>query len=237
MDSERLGRGEPRRIRSFVRREGRMTDGQREALEQLSPRYSLDMLEGPIDFALAFGREAPVSIEIGFGNGEALLARAEARPHIDHIGIEVHRPGVGRLMMNAHERELGNVRVMSRDAVEILRDQVLENALDEIIVEFPDPWHKKRHHKRRLIQSEFVHVAVSRLKSGGLMRLATDWENYAQQMLDVLSAAPQLENLSEDDSYIERPASRPVTRFEARGTRLGHAVFDLAFRKKGKGIE
>ena len=221
-----------RRIRSFVRREGRMTDGQREALESLSPRYSLDHMAGTLDFAQAFGRVAPVSFEIGFGNGEALLGRATARAHINHVGVEVHRPGVGRLMMNVQARELENVRVMSRDAVEILRDQVAESALDEIVIEFPDPWHKKRHHKRRLIQPAFVQLLVSRLKTGGELRLATDWANYAEQMLEVLSANASIQNMAQDGSFIERPDSRPIPRFEARGTRLGHAVFDLLFQKK-----
>lgn len=208
-----------------------MTDGQREALEDLSPRYCLDHLPGVINFTEAFGRAAPLSIEIGFGNGEALLTRCAARPEMNHLGIEVHRPGVGRVMMNAQVRALENMRVISHDAVDIIRHQIGPDSVDEFVIEFPDPWHKKRHHKRRLIQAGFVQLLCLRLKRGGVLRLATDWENYAEQMLQVLSAEDQLSNLAQAGGFVPRPESRPVTRFEARGTRLGHRVFDLAFRR------
>jgi tRNA (guanine-N7-)-methyltransferase len=221
-----------RLIRSFVRREGRMTDGQKAALERLSARYSLDLLEGRIDFDAAFGRHAPLSFEIGFGAGDALLARAQARPDWNHVGVEVHRPGVGRALIRAEQMGLGNLRVMSRDAVEILRDQVGPDSLAEVVIEFPDPWHKKRHHKRRLVQPAFVRLLSQRLVKDGVLRLATDWAEYAVQMREVLDAEPALANLStRDDGYVERPATRPQTRFEARGTRLGHSVFDLAYRR------
>lgn len=221
-----------RTIRSFVRREGRMTDGQREALERLAAKYSLDSVEDTLDFASCFGRSAPTSLEIGFGNGEALLHRARARPDINHLGIEVHRPGVGRLLMQVEREAITNVRVMTHDAVTVLREQVPAHSLDEIIIEFPDPWHKKRHNKRRLVQAAFVELACHRLRGGGHLRLATDWAPYADQMLAVLASQPMLENLSSSNSWVDRPQSRPVTRFEARGQRLGHAVFDLCFRRK-----
>lgn len=209
-----------------------MTDGQREALEQLSARYSLDAVDGEIDFSECFRRSAPVSLEIGFGNGEALLHRARARPEVDHLGIEVHRPGVGRLLMQVQSESLTNVRVMSTDAVEVLRDRIKPETLDEIIIEFPDPWHKKKHHKRRLVQSTFVKLASERLRPDGRLLLATDWQPYAEQMLEVLQAEDTLENLSVSGNWSERPDTRPITRFEARGKRLGHSVFDLSFKRR-----
>lgn len=221
-----------RRIRSFVRREGRMTDGQKDALARLSERYSLDPLEGLIDLDTAFGRRAPVSFEIGFGAGDALLARSAARPDWNHLGVEVHRPGVGRALIRAEEQELQNLRVMTRDAVEVLREQTAPQALTEVVIEFPDPWHKARHNKRRLVQAEFVKLVCERLAPGGVLRLATDWAHYAAQMHEVLSTEPMLENLSADGRFVPRPETRPVTRFEARGERLGHEVFDLAYRRR-----
>ena len=227
--------GQERRrvVRSFVRREGRMTDGQKAALERLSARYSLDGLDGRIDFDAVFGRTAPVGFEIGFGAGDALLARAQARPDWNHVGVEVHRPGVGRALIRAEQMELANLRVMTRDAVEILRDQVASGALHEVVIEFPDPWHKKRHHKRRLVQPAFARLVAERLAPGGVLRLATDWAEYAVQMREVLDAEGALVTLStREDGCVERPATRPLTRFEARGARLGHAVFDLAYRRR-----
>lgn len=220
-------------IRSFVRREGRMTDGQKAALERLSARYSLDPIEGPIDFGAAFGRVAPLSFEIGFGAGDALLARAQARPDWNHVGVEVHRPGVGRALIRAEQMGLANLRVMTRDAVEILREQVAPAALNEVVIEFPDPWHKKRHHKRRLVQAEFARLLADRLAADGVLRLATDWAEYAVQMREVLDAEPAFVTLStREDGCIDRPTTRPLTRFEARGERLGHSVFDLAYRRR-----
>ena len=220
-------------VRSFVRREGRMTDGQKAALERLSARYSLDPLDGVIDFDAAFGRRAPLSFEIGFGAGDALLARSQARPDWNHVGVEVHRPGVGRALIRAEQAGLENLRVMTRDAVDILREQVAPQSLAEVVIEFPDPWHKKRHHKRRLVQPSFAQLVAERLASDGVLRLATDWAEYAVQMREVLDAEPAFANLSNrDDGYVDRPATRPLTRFEARGARLGHAVFDLAYRRR-----
>lgn len=222
-----------RRIRSFVRREGRLTEGQRDALQRLAPQFSLDTVEGVLNLGRQFGRVAPVCFEIGFGSGTALLARAQAQPERDHLGVEVHRPGVGHVLIEIERLGLRNVRVMTRDAVDVLREQIAPAALAELVIEFPDPWHKTRHHKRRLIQSEFIQLACSRLSSDGVLRLATDWAHYAEQMREVCNAQPLLQNLADDGGFVPRPDSRPVTRFEARGERLGHAVFDLAYRRAG----
>ncbi len=232
MDLSAEGAAQPphRHIRSFVRREGRLTDAQRDALQRLAPRYALDT-EGPIDFDRAFGRRAPVCFEIGFGSGTALLARAQAQPQRNHLGAEVHRPGVGHVLLEIERLGLDNVRVISLDAVETLRHQIAPESLDEIVIEFPDPWHKARHHKRRLIQPAFVDLVWARLAAGGRLRLATDWTHYAEQMLAVCNAHEGLRNLDAAGGFVPRPASRPVTRFEARGTRLGHAVYDLAFER------
>lgn len=221
-----------RPIRSFVRRQGRMTTGQQAALERLESRFALDALSGVLDFSAIFGRRAPLSLEIGFGNGEALIARAQRQPECNHLGIEVHRPGVGRVLMQIESLGLENVRVMSRDAVEVLREQCVPGALAEVVIEFPDPWHKLRHHKRRLVQPAFAALIAERLAHGGLLRLATDWAPYAEHMLSVLGAETGLLNLSADGTYIPRPDARPMTRFERRGERLGHAVFDLLFQRR-----
>ena len=221
-----------RPIRSFVMRAGRMTVGQTRALEDLWPRYGLEYSAVPLDLARVFGRVAPVTLEIGFGNGEHLARLAAAHPERDFLGIEVHRPGVGHLLMLADKNEVANLRASDHDAVEVLREQIPPGALDEVLVLFPDPWHKKRHHKRRLIQPPFVELLASRLRAGGVLRLATDWEEYALQMLEVLRAAPALfTNLSDTHDWMPRPEERAPTRFEKRGTRLGHGVWDLAFRR------
>jgi tRNA (guanine-N7-)-methyltransferase len=221
----------PRSIRSFVTRAGRITPAQERALIDLWPKYGLDGTSAVLDCAARFGREAPLSIEIGFGNGENLLALARAYPQRNYLGIEVHRPGVGRLLLALEELALTNVRVICRDAVEVLAQQVPPQAAHEILILFPDPWPKKRHHKRRLIQRAFVELAVSRLRPGGVLRLATDWAPYAQEMLAVLAAIAALENLAADAAFVPRPAERAPTRFEKRGLRLGHEVWDLAFRR------
>jgi tRNA (guanine-N7-)-methyltransferase len=221
----------PRSIRSFVTRAGRITPAQERALIEVWPKYGIDQTSAVLDCAARFGREAPLSIEIGFGNGENLLALAGAYPQRNYLGIEVHRPGVGRLLLALEELALTNVRVICRDAVEVLAQQVPPQAAQEILILFPDPWPKKRHHKRRLIQPAFVELAVSRLCRGGVLRLATDWAPYAQEMLAVLAAIPALENLAADAAFVPRPAGRAPTRFEKRGLRLGHEVWDLAFRR------
>ena len=222
-----------RPIRSFVMRTGRMTSGQARALEDLWPKYGVEYSPAPLPLDQVFGRHAPCTLEIGFGNGEHLAALAAAHPERDYLGVEVHRPGVGHLLMLAAERNLPNVRASTHDAVEVLRDQIAPASLDEVLVLFPDPWHKKRHHKRRLIQSPFVELIASRMAPGGVFRLATDWEQYAVQMLEVLSAAGALfENLSPTGDWMPRPEERAPTRFEKRGARLGHGVWDLAFRRR-----
>ena len=221
----------PRTIRSFVTRAGRITEAQQRALAESWPKYGVEF-DGAraLDLDALFGRSAPRVVEIGFGNGENLAALATAHPEADYLGIEVHRAGVGRLLLAAETAQLTNVRIACHDAVEVLQHQLAPASLDEMLILFPDPWHKKRHHKRRLIQPPFVELAASRLKSGGVLRLATDWEPYAIQMLEVLEASPSLENLAPGGGYIEKTAERITTRFEKRGQRLGHGVWDLAFR-------
>jgi len=219
-----------RPIRSFVMRTGRMTVGQTRALEELWPKYGVEFSAEPLSLDSLFGRAAPCTLEIGFGNGEHLAALAAAHPERDYFGIEVHRPGVGHLLLLASLNNLTNVRASAHDAVEVLREQIAEGSLDEVLVLFPDPWHKKRHHKRRLIQPPFVELIASRLRQGGVLRLATDWKEYALQMLEVLSAAETLFiNLSPTGDWMPRPEERAPTRFEKRGARLGHGVWDLAF--------
>jgi tRNA (guanine-N7-)-methyltransferase len=219
-----------RPIRSFVMRAGRMTPGQERAVTELWPRYGVDFSPAPLSLDTLFGRRAPRTLEIGFGNGEHLAALAVAHPERDYLGIEVHRPGVGHLLMLAQGRGLANLRVSSHDAVEVLREQIGPAALDEVLVLFPDPWHKKRHHKRRLIQPSFVELLASRIAASGVLRLATDWEDYALQMLDVLRGAhATFANLSPSGDWMPRPEERAPTRFEKRGARLGHGVRDLAF--------
>jgi len=223
-----------REIRSFVRREGRMTVAQKRALEELWPRYGVEAPEGRAPGTLLreiFDRSAPVVVEIGFGNGEYLLARAQAEPEKDFLGVEVHRPGAGRVMNHVQAAGLRNVRVACHDAVEVLRDWLPERCLAEIVVYFPDPWPKKRHHKRRLVQPAFAALAASRLVPGGLLKLATDWAEYAAQMRATLDAETLLRNLGGGDGFVARPAERPPTRFETRGRKLGHEVFDLAYQR------
>jgi tRNA (guanine-N7-)-methyltransferase len=222
----------PRSIRSFVLRAGRTTPAQQRALELLWPKYGLEFSNQPLDIRAVFGREAPCALEIGFGNGENLAALAAARPECDFLGIEVHRPGVGRLLLALEAQALTNVRIICHDAVEVVAAQLAEGSLHEILVLFPDPWPKKRHHKRRLIQSEFAQLLASRLARGGRLRLATDWEPYAAEMLETLSAIAILENLSPHRNFVPRPGERTPTRFERRGERLGHEVWDLAFSRR-----
>lgn len=221
----------PRRIRSFVLRAGRTTPAQERALGELWPSYGID-LKGTLDLENAFGRTAPRCLEIGFGAGEVIGSLAENNPHTDYLGIEVHRSGVGRLLLRAQLKCLKNLRIICHDAVDVLRDHVPDQSLDEVLVFFPDPWHKKRHHKRRLIEAGFVSIVGAKLRAGGVLRLATDWQDYAQQMLAVCNADPQLQSLSPDLTYVPRPEFRPPTRFERRGERLGHGVWDLAYSRR-----
>jgi tRNA (guanine-N7-)-methyltransferase len=220
-----------REVRSFVARAGRMTAAQERAWRELWPRFRIPEGGGPPDVAALFGRVAHLTLEIGFGNGESLLALAAAHPEQDFLGIEVHRPGVGHLMLRAEARGVANLRIACQDAVEVLRAHVADQSLDAVLLYFPDPWPKKRHHKRRIVQPDFVELVARKLKAGGLFRMATDWPHYAEQMLSVCSACEALENVA-GDGYVPRPDTRPLTRFEQRGHRLGHPVRDLAFRKR-----
>jgi len=222
-----------RPIRSFVMRAGRMTVAQTRALEELWPRYGVEYSPQPLSFDAVFGRAAPRTLEIGFGNGEHLATLAAAHPERDHFGIEVHKPGVGHLLLLAATNNLSNLRVSTHDAVEVLREQIAPASLDEVLVLFPDPWHKKRHHKRRLIQPPFVELIAARMRPGGRFKLATDWEEYALQMLEILGAANTLfKNLSPTGNWMPRPEERAPTRFEKRGARLGHGVWDLGFERR-----
>lgn len=225
-------RTHPRGVRSFVLRAGRMTDGQQRALATLWPRFGLDYTPAPCDLDALFTRRAPRVVEIGFGNGANLIHMASQRPDADFLGVEVHRPGVGRVLLDVERLQLRNVRVSNHDAVEVIGEQLPEGCLDEVLVLFPDPWHKKRHHKRRLLNAPFVELLATRLKSGGVLRAATDWEPYAVAMLEVLSGCALLENTAADGGYVPRPESRLPTRFELRGERLGHGVRDLAFKRR-----
>jgi len=217
-------------IRSFVLRQGRVSNAQQRYYETMMPRVGIPYRPEPLDLAAAFERAAPRVLEIGFGMGETTAAIAAARPEHDFLGIEVHTPGVGSLLKLIAERELANVLVIQHDAVEVVRDMIAPGALAGIHVFFPDPWPKKRQQKRRLIQSDFVALLASRLAPGGYLHCATDWEEYAQQMLAVLGAEPQLANTAAD--FAPRPGYRPLTKFEQRGLRLGHGVWDVVFTKR-----
>ena len=218
----------PRRpVRSYVLRQGRISPAQQRALDELLPRYGIAFAAQPIDAARIFGRSAPLVLEIGSGMGETTIAIAQARPEADFIAVEVHGPGVGSLLKAIAALGLTNLRVIRHDACEVLERMFGDAALDAVHIFFPDPWPKKRHHKRRLVQPPFADRVARRLKPGGTLHVATDWEEYAEQMLAVLSAQPLLRNAA--PRYSDRPAYRPLTKFEARGRRLGHAVFDLVF--------
>jgi tRNA (guanine-N7-)-methyltransferase len=219
-----------RKIRSFVRREGRITPAQRHALEALWPRYGLDA-DSSLEPQKIFGRKAPITLEIGFGNGAALASMAAADPATDFIGIEVHRPGIGRLLIQLERLGLGNVRLYRVDAVQVVQRCLPPACLDRLLLFFPDPWHKKRHHKRRIVQPEFIEIAATLLRPGGLLHMATDWEDYAAQMLEVTRASDRFRNCAGSCNYSPRPDYRPVTRFEQRGLKLGHGVRDLLFER------
>ena len=207
-----------------------MTRAQERAWVELWPRLGTDIFRDPVDLDALFGRSARRTVEIGFGNGEALVALAATHADEDFLGVEVHRPGVGHLMLRCEELAVGNLRIVCRDAVEVL-EQLPAASLDEVLLYFPDPWPKKRHHKRRIVQDGFVALVADRLRPGGRFRLATDWQPYADWMLETLVRCHALRNESIDGSWVERPASRPRTRFELRGQRLGHSVRDLCFRR------
>ena len=217
-------------IRSFSGRRGHVTAGQRSACERLLPRYGIDYRPARLDLAETFGRAAPVILEIGFGMGETTAAIAARHPELDFLGVEVYPAGVGSLLRRVEEAGLTNVRVIRHDAVEVVRDMIAPDTLAGVHVFFPDPWPKKRHHKRRLIQPAFASLLASRLRPGGLLHCATDWEPYALHMLEVLSAEPLLANTCE--GFAPRPETRPETKFERRGVRLGHEVRDLLFARR-----
>jgi len=223
-----------RAIRSYVLRSGRLTTAQQHALTTLFPRYGLTLsatADHCLDLNAVFGRNAPKHLEIGFGMGDALLAMAAAQPEHDFIGIEVHRPGIGRVLIGITEQGLSNVRVIGIDAVTVLQHHIAAHCLQNVYIFFPDPWHKKRHHKRRLIQPDFIRLLATRMVQGGTLHLATDWEAYAQHMLTVLEAEAAFKNLAGQRQFAPRPASRPLTKFEKRGQRLGHGVWDLLYQR------
>jgi tRNA (guanine-N7-)-methyltransferase len=221
-----------RRVRSFVLRAGRITPAQERALEALWPSYGITLGDAPLNLDEVFGRRAPRCLEIGFGAGEVIGSLAESHPQIDYLGVEVHRSGVGRLLLRAEQSRLKNLRIICQDVVEVL-SRLEDESFDEVLVFFPDPWHKKRHHKRRLIDAPFVAILAAKLRTGGILRLATDWQDYAEQMLAVCNAEARLQSLSPTSSYTPRPEFRPPTRFERRGERLGHGVWDLAYARRG----
>jgi len=222
-----------RRVRSFVLRQGRFTPAQQRAFDALWPRFGLDYAGTPRDFDAAFGRSAPRILEIGFGNGEALRYSAARDPDRDHIGIEVHAPGVGRLLNALDEDGSDHVRLYHHDAVEVLENEIADASLDEVRIYFPDPWHKKRHNKRRLVNPAFAALLVRKLAADGRLHLATDWQDYAEQMWDVLDATPGLANRAGTRGQVPRPEWRPQTHFESRGQRLGHGVWDLLYDRTG----
>ena len=218
-------------IRSYVIRGGRITEAQKRAFDDSWQRYGLSLFDGLINPEAIFGRSAPLVLEVGFGMGDSLLAMAEAEPEKDFIGIEVHPPGIGRLMNNADKQGVTNLRVYMADAVDVFEDCISNESIDRFQLYFPDPWHKKKHNKRRIVQTEFIQRVSSKLKVGGLCHLATDWEPYAEHMMEVMTLAEGFSNQAHDYCFSPRPEYRPLTKFERRGQRLGHGVWDLLFKK------
>lgn len=229
MTDNRPEKHQQRQIRSFVLRTGRKTPSQQRAFDELWPKYGLQIADGMQNLQELFGRQSDVVIEIGFGMGDSLIDMAKASPDTDFIGIEVHTPGVGRLLNLIEENQLSNIRTYTEDAVEVLENCIADHSLQKVQIFFPDPWHKKKHNKRRIVQLEFVQKIRKKLKSGGTIHLATDWENYAEHMIEVMSAADGFINQKGAGMYSEKPAYRPITKFERRGQRLGHGVWDLLF--------
>ncbi len=219
-----------RPIRSYVRREGKITRGQQRALDELGPTYLLPV-SGELDFPAIFGNDRPVVLEIGFGNGLSLAEMAQNDSRRNYIGIEVYRPGVGSLLIQIRQRGLTNLRAIQADAVEVLAKQIADASLDAVQIYFPDPWHKARHNKRRIIRPEFVDLIGKKLQRGGTVHIATDWEDYAEHIMAVMSAASGFTNSAGEGRFSPRPAQRPLTKFEQRGQRLGHGVWDLIFLK------
>lgn len=225
-----------RPVRSYVLREGRLTDGQRRALDLLLPKYGIALphaQDGHLDYPQIFGRSAPIHLEIGFGDGGALLAMAEQNPQCNFIGAEVHRPGVGRLLLQLEAREIANVRVFCADGIEALSTAIAPATLETIYLYFPDPWPKKKHHKRRIMQPTFIHLLANRLTTNGYFRFATDWQPYAEQALERLEQSGKFQNCAASNQFTLRPTNRPLTKFEQRGQKLGHGVWDIVMRKVG----
>lgn len=220
------------KVKSFVKREGRLTKAQGKAIEDNWPTMGLSVNHGMLDLRLVFGRQAPRVLEIGFGMGKSFVEMAKHAPNTDFIGIEVHRPGVGACLALAEQAELTNIRVFEHDAVEVLSNCIADESLDRLQLFFPDPWHKTRHHKRRIVQPEFVQAIRHKLKIGGEFHMATDWEQYSEHMLEVMTQAPGFENTSATHDYVPRPEYRPITKFEVRGQKLGHGVWDIIFKRQ-----
>ncbi|NIG62218.1 MAG: tRNA (guanosine(46)-N7)-methyltransferase TrmB [Serratia symbiotica] len=221
-----------RRIRSFVRRQGRLTKGQQQALDNYLPVMGVEYHAEPVDIAALFYRNAPTVLEIGFGMGASLVTMAGNNPQKNFLGIEVHLPGVGACLADAHAAKLNNLRVMCHDAVEVLQNMIPDSSLDIVQLFFPDPWHKARHNKRRIVQPPFVKLVLRKLKMGGVFHMATDWQTYAEYMLEVMNGVTGYRNISSENDYLPRPDTRPLTKFELRGQRLGYCVWDLMFERR-----
>ncbi|MCG7983565.1 MAG: tRNA (guanosine(46)-N7)-methyltransferase TrmB [Candidatus Thiodiazotropha lotti] len=220
-----------RPIRSYVLRQGRMTEGQQRAYEALWPRYGVELKSGQLDLSGLFEQTQPATLEIGFGNGESLRQMAQNQPEHNFLGVEVHGPGVGHLMIQLDQHQLNNVRILKHDAMELLRHHLQPGSLQRVQLYFPDPWHKRKHNKRRIVQDEFAELVHRALIPGGILHMATDWEDYARQMMNVLSAHPGFNNQAGEGNFSPRPETRPLTKFEQRGERLGHGVWDLLFER------
>ena len=218
-------------IRSYVIRAGRMTDGQKTAFDKWWPKYGLSLFDGELDLKVSFDQEAPTIVEIGFGMGDSLLNMVKDHPNENFVGIEVHPPGVGRIINHAGLYELNNLRVYMADAIDVLNDCFADHSVDRLQLFFPDPWQKKKHNKRRIVQPEFVALVKQKLKANGVFHMATDWEDYAEHMMEVMCLAPGFENLAPEYHFSPAPAYRPKTKFETRGEKLGHGVWDILFRK------
>ena len=221
-----------RKIRSFVLREGRMTEGQKKAYEELWPQFGISITNQLLDYSALFSNEHPVILEIGFGNGDSLIETARNNPQNNYIGIEVHRPGVGRLLANIERENLNNLKAIRHDAIEVLENNIPDQSLDGVCLFFADPWPKKKHHKRRIVQDSFADLCQKKLKPGGYLHMATDWEHYAQHMLKVMENRNDFNNSAGAGNYSPRPEYRPLTKFENRGQKLGHGVWDLIYTRK-----
>ena len=232
-EEEKIAEERPfmRPVRSFVLRAGRLTEGQKRALDELWPLYGIDEGKYQLDLEILFGNDQPVIMEIGFGNGDATWQMALAHPEENYLGVEVHRPGVGHLLLKLEENGIGNVRIACEDAVELIRQRIPRGSLAGVRIYFPDPWPKKRHHKRRIIQAPFIGLLAEKMQAGGILHMATDWEQYAEYMLEVMHNSRDFENLAQDGKACPKPEWRPATKYEKRGERLGHSVFDLVFRR------